>query len=249
MSIARIQNDLQLQAVQAGINLLSKSTNAHDLCRRVAHADFMDGFCQGVSIYLLNGRSALVQVAEYGLSHDFGPNELTAWDENALSRAVRSRKVQSEVLDESTLFALPIQHDDVITGVFAFTLSKKLPTPVFSDETISMLSRLGGLFMETKGLSLRTNGSSVASMIDDDSIDVQALTSRQIHIIKLISDGLTNAEIGKRVLLSESTVRQETIRIFRILKCHNRSEAIVKARANGIIESTPPQTEPIARGS
>ncbi|MFM2031206.1 MAG: hypothetical protein RI927_826, partial [Actinomycetota bacterium] len=66
---------------------------------------------------------------------------------------------------------------------------------------------------------------------------VQELTTRQLRVLNLVADGLTNSEIAKLVLLSESTVRQETIRIFRILKCHTRSEAIVKARASGIIPS------------
>ena len=233
------QTVLELEAVRVGIDLLSKSTNAHDLCRRVAHADFMDGFCHGVAVYLLNQRSELVQVADYGRGYDFGPEVLTAWDENVLAKAVRSRKVATEVTGDATLYALPIQHDDVITGVFIFNLSKKLPSPVFSDEVISMLSRLGGLFMETKGLSLRVTGSNGNG--DDGPISVQELTSRQVHIIGLIAEGLTNAEIAKKVLLSESTVRQETIRIFRVLKCHNRSEAIVKARANGIISNNLPE--------
>lgn len=240
MSIAVTQSNQELEAVRVGIDLLSKSTNAHDLCRRIAHANFMDGFCHGVSVYLLNQRSALVQVAEYGVSNDFGGGEITAWDDNVLSQAVRSRKVATEATDSATLYALPIQHDDVITGVFVFNLSKKLPKPVFTDETVAMLSRLGGLFMETRGLSLRSNGATAVASNDDETISVQELTTRQIQIIKLIADGLTNAEIAKRVLLSESTVRQETIRIFRVLKCHNRAEAIVKAKANGIIEIAPP---------
>lgn len=225
---------VELEAVRVGIDLLSKSTNAHDLCRRVAHADFMDGFCYGVAVFLLDQRSVLVEVASYGRGHDFGPEEISAWGETVLSKAVRSRKVAVEKVGDATLFALPIQHADVVTGAFLFNLSKELPTPVFSDEVTSMLSSLGGFFMENKGLSLRGAGS-VASVSDDGPVSVQELTSRQVRIIHLIAEGMTNAEIAKNVLLSESTVRQETIRIFRVLKCHSRSEAIVKARAAGII--------------
>jgi DNA-binding NarL/FixJ family response regulator len=141
-----------------------------------------------------------------------------------------------EETSDATLYALPIQHADVTTGVFIFNLSKKLPTPVFSDEVVSMLSSLGGLFMESKGLSLRVAG---AGFVDESPVAVQELTSRQVEIIHSMADGLTNAEIAKLVLLSESTVRQETIRIYRILKVHNRAEAIVKARATGVIPGLP----------
>jgi DNA-binding CsgD family transcriptional regulator len=228
-------NNLELEALRVGIDLLSKSSNAQDLCRRVAHSDFMDGFCQGVAVYLLDQRSVLVEVASYGRGHDFGQEEMTSWDENVLSKAVRTRKVTVEKTKDATLYALPIQHAGVITGVFMFNLSRELPTPVFSDEVIVMLSSLGGLYMDSKGLSLKSSGSKTVAVGDDEAVGVQELTTRQVKIVHLIADGLTNAEIAKQVLLSESTVRQETIRIFRILKCHSRSEAIVKARANGII--------------
>jgi DNA-binding NarL/FixJ family response regulator len=89
--------------------------------------------------------------------------------------------------------------------------------------------------MDGKGLSLRPNQQQTGGTSEDENLPVQELTTRQVQIIHYIADGLTNAEISKHVLLSESTVRQETIRIFRVLKCHTRSEAIVKARASGII--------------
>jgi DNA-binding CsgD family transcriptional regulator len=235
MTIEMIQSKYALDAVRNGIDLMSKSTNAHDLCRRVAHSDFMNGLCHGVTIYLLNQRSVLVEVAHYGRVHDFGRDEISAWDETIISKAVQSRKIVTEKLGESKLSALPIQHSGVITGVFLFQMSESLSTSTLTDEETSMLSALGGLFMANKGLSLKSPGVTLTQADEGSPIDVQELTSRQVRIIKLIADGLTNAEIAKIVLLSESTVRQETIRIFRILKCHNRGEAIVKARASGII--------------
>lgn len=250
MTTQLIEKPVELEAVRIGIDLLSKSTNAQDLCRRIAHSDFMDGACHGVAVYLLNQRSILVEVASYGKGHDFEETEITAWSETVISQAVRARKVISDSTSEGLLIALPIQHAEVITGVFMFNLAKSTPTPDFSEALVIMLSSLGGMFMENKGLSLRTPTGATSPATDDEPISVQELTSRQIKIIKLIAEGMTNAEISKVVLLSESTVRQETIRIFRILKCHSRSEAIVKARATGIItelaDSTPPHPAKIA---
>jgi ATP/maltotriose-dependent transcriptional regulator MalT len=51
-----------------------------------------------------------------------------------------------------------------------------------------------------------------------------------------MGDGMTNAEISTKVLLSESTVRQETIRIYRALAVPGRQEAVAKARALGLIQ-------------
>ena len=97
MSNATIESGIELGAIRVGIDLTSKSTNAQDLCRRVALSAFMDGFCHGVAVYLLDQRPVLVEVASFGRSHDFGPNEISAWDDTVLSKAVRSRKVVTEV--------------------------------------------------------------------------------------------------------------------------------------------------------
>jgi len=248
MATAKVlENTTTLDAVKHAIAVLSASANAQDLCRRIAHAEFMDGFCHGVAVYLLDQRSYLVEVASYGKSQEFTQVDISAWDDSIMSKAIRARKIVIEESDSATLFALPIELAGMTTGAFLFTLSKEVPSPIFSKETTSMLSSLGGLFMDSKGLSLKATPVSQMANQDDEFVPVQELTTRQVQIIHFMADGLTNAEIAKLVLLSESTVRQETIRIFRILKCHTRSEAIVKARASGIIakvqkftESTPP---------
>ena len=225
----------ELEAIKAGIEVLSQSSDAQDLCRRIAHAEFMDGFCYGVAAYLLDQRSVLIEVASYGKDHDFGQNEISAWDDNVMAKAVRSRRISIETTSDSTLYALPIELSGVITGAFIFNLSKRVPSPVFSNDVTSMLSSLGGLFMDNKGLSFRKNAEQPRDSGLVTTSPEQELTTRQVRIIHLMADGLTNAEIAKVVLLSESTVRQETIRIFRIFNCHSRTEAIVKARAAGII--------------
>lgn len=225
----------ELKAVQIGIEILSQSSNAQDLCRRIAHAEFMDGFCHGVAAFLLDQRSILVEVANYGHSFDLGREEISTQDVNVLSKAVRSRQIAIETLDTATLYALPIELAGVTTGAFLFTLSEEVPSPVFSKQVTSMLSRLGGLFMDVKGLSLKPQSSPRESDAEQSAASAQEMTTRQLKILHLMADGLTNAAISKEVLLSESTVRQETIRIFRIMNCHSRTEAIVKARAIGIL--------------
>jgi DNA-binding CsgD family transcriptional regulator len=53
----------------------------------------------------------------------------------------------------------------------------------------------------------------------------QALTERQILILKLISENRTNIVISERLGYSESTIRQETIKIYAKLGCNGREEA------------------------
>ena len=51
------------------------------------------------------------------------------------------------------------------------------------------------------------------------------LTPRQQLILQMISEGRTNIGIGEMLKYSESTIRQETIKIFSKLGCHGRDQA------------------------
>ena len=53
------------------------------------------------------------------------------------------------------------------------------------------------------------------------------ITDRQLLILKMISEGRTNIAISELLGYSESTIRQETIRIFAKLGCSGREEASV----------------------
>ena len=57
----------------------------------------------------------------------------------------------------------------------------------------------------------------------DESI--KALTKRELEILRLVAEGLTNEEIGKKVFISEKTVKTHLTNIFDKLKVNNRFKA------------------------
>ncbi len=61
---------------------------------------------------------------------------------------------------------------------------------------------------------------------------IKQLTERQILILKMMSEERTNQNISELLGYSESTIRQETVKIFSNLNCNGREEAskIYKAR-------------------
>lgn len=65
------------------------------------------------------------------------------------------------------------------------------------------------------------------------------LTSRQLRILSLMARGFTNGQVARMLAFSESTIRQDTMRIYRTLKVRGRHEAIDFGRANGLIPSAP----------
>lgn len=62
------------------------------------------------------------------------------------------------------------------------------------------------------------------------------LTSRQVEIARLISEGLTNKEIADKLFLSPRTVEMHVANILSRLDCRSRSEAVRKAVEMGILD-------------
>ena len=57
----------------------------------------------------------------------------------------------------------------------------------------------------------------------DESI--KTLTKREMEILRLVAEGLTNEEIGKKIFISEKTVKTHLTNIFDKLKVNNRFKA------------------------
>jgi len=62
----------------------------------------------------------------------------------------------------------------------------------------------------------------------------KSLTPREIEILQLIFDGLSNQEIADRLFLTVSTVKRHISNIYRKLGVHSRSQAIKQAREIGL---------------
>jgi len=63
----------------------------------------------------------------------------------------------------------------------------------------------------------------------------EKLTERQLQILIGIAGGKTNMAIAKELILSESAIKQETVKIFRSLGVENRRQAAQKAIAMGLV--------------
>ncbi|MBS1136022.1 MAG: response regulator transcription factor, partial [Burkholderiaceae bacterium] len=72
----------------------------------------------------------------------------------------------------------------------------------------------------------------VAATIDSQAL--AELTERERKVLALVARGLSNAEIGGKLFISEKTVRNHLTRIFDKLGVNSRARAIVLARDAGL---------------
>jgi LuxR family transcriptional regulator, maltose regulon positive regulatory protein len=64
---------------------------------------------------------------------------------------------------------------------------------------------------------------------------VEPLSPRELEVLQLISQGLSNQEIGEHLFLALDTVKGHNRRIFEKLQVNRRTEAIARARELGLI--------------
>jgi LuxR family maltose regulon positive regulatory protein len=64
---------------------------------------------------------------------------------------------------------------------------------------------------------------------------VEPLSEREIEVLRLVAEGLTNREIGERLFLALDTVKGHNRRIFGKLEVRRRTEAVARARELGLL--------------
>ncbi len=75
-----------------------------------------------------------------------------------------------------------------------------------------------------------------ANVIGQAQDEAQALSERQVQVLELLAQGLSNRMIGQRLFLSEHTIRWHVQAIMGALKASSRSEAVFVARQRGLIK-------------
>ncbi|MFH8812689.1 response regulator [Streptomyces hygroscopicus] len=61
------------------------------------------------------------------------------------------------------------------------------------------------------------------------------LTARETDVLNAVADGLTNAEIGQRLVIAEATVKTHLLRLFAKLDVNDRTRAVVVAMERGLL--------------
>ena len=61
------------------------------------------------------------------------------------------------------------------------------------------------------------------------------LSKREMEVLQLLGQGMTNQEIADKLFVSENTVKTHTNRIFEKLGTKSRAQAMVKAKEIGMI--------------
>jgi DNA-binding NarL/FixJ family response regulator len=122
----------------------------------------------------------------------------------------------------SSQLNLPLARDSLQAGASGFVHAEMMP-----DQLV-------------RALTVAARGELVAPrellryvLAKDYSGDLDALSVRQREILGYVVEGLSNAEIGRRLYLSESTIKQHLRAAYKLLGVSNRTEAANLFRRRG----------------
>ncbi len=71
--------------------------------------------------------------------------------------------------------------------------------------------------------------------VDSAQRDALGVTKRELEILGLMADGLSNKEIADRIFVSENTVKTHSSRLFEKLGARRRTQAIKAGQNAGLI--------------
>lgn len=72
-------------------------------------------------------------------------------------------------------------------------------------------------------------------LLDEARVRELQITPRELEILGLIAQGLSNKEIAERVFVSENTVKTHVSRLFDKLGARRRTEAVQRGKSSGLI--------------
>lgn len=111
----------------------------------------------------------------------------------------------------------PIVHNGQLVGGIAFTRHRN--NMAFDAQNLADLSALC-LHLSTRLAALRSQP------VKLPILNCDRLTPREAQIAELVAQGLTSAEIGAALWITENTVKQALKRMYRKLKVSSRAEMI-----------------------
>lgn len=217
-----------LAALSATLDIVIESSSVEDICRRTVFSTLGQQTFVGCHIYMIDKSGQLVPEANFGqaLPENF---------KTAAEMAVFSSSLvfKPEIGEYAAHVALPLTSANLPIAVAILVLKKGATRQYISDLVAPQISKLVGHHLN----QLKQQGRAPGIQTFSGASHISEITTRQIKILEFMAEGLTNAEISRKLLLSESTVRQESVRIYRIFNTDSRQAAVAAGREAGLIAS------------
>lgn len=150
------------------------------------------------------------------------------WADDSKASVERFSDVKnlSSLLYGKTLVAVPILSKFTPSSAIVFFLDGDVAPNDDIESLLFLIVGILGLYFAKSPLKSKSN----IPLQKNKKLDAEQvsgkLTERQLVIVGLVSEGHTNLDISKRLGYSESTIRHELMKIFKLYNFHHRSDLV-----------------------
>lgn len=218
--------------LQKWTETVSSATTVAELCKKLVHSGVNSGNGVGSHIYLLDNKGQISLLGGYGVNPLPPEQVFSTWDDQLLANSIqRLGLAYQKIMHEGAplhVYAIPILKSDLPMGSAMFCQREQVKE--FPREANLAMGQVLGLWLQSTGLTNGFNGG-----VKNHEASPDELTERQLKILELMAFGKTNAQIAQDLILSESSIRQETVKIYRAIGVGSRAEAVKRALHLGIL--------------
>ena len=239
---------MYIKRVSEFISFLSQRRHKlEDVLSHLVHRVLVDIQATSIFVASLTSKNDVEYLAQFGIDPkiwELYPKSILIFDKYPITDAMRTRKTtwintlpdwgdEYPLLKpiefpgkEKTFIGMAIEMcvtPIAVVGIFAASV---IEVDGETDAFLGTIANILSLYLyDARGgpeeSEIRLGNSDAIKMVKTD----EKLTERQMLIVKMISEGRTNILISELLGYSESTIRQETIKIYAKLGCNGREEA------------------------
>lgn len=230
------------------VGVLLNRTTLDEVAQYLVLQAFADETPWQATIYEVGPDSLLRLAGTFGLADGRGDlHEHSCLDDPVLGRSLRGEVLHRADVSSSTATASqeprldghqviwPLMTPSRLTGVLQIRFHDE-PDLNSVTERLTELTPPIALALDLSAVhGARRRLGGAANSHSRSNTDGE-LTARQREVLRYMAQGMTNGQIARVLKFSESTVRQETMAIYRTLQVRGRAEAVQFAEDTGLLQ-------------
>lgn len=224
-----------LDEVTRFATLLTRSPSIDDLLATLLRDFLSQEIVSAIEVQVIGPTDDLVLRYFIGSPIDGSDHKTTI----SLSELLANKNIHSDLEKNGSIYnsenhitLTAIALDSSVKGFYLFQHGDRYETSLNAAHYIQALSSLMTLYLISK-FPRGTKASLLGSEVKTES--ATNLSARQLMILAGMVDGKTNPELSVALGYSVSTIRHETMDIFKILGVADRKEAAKSALASGLL--------------
>jgi DNA-binding NarL/FixJ family response regulator len=224
-----------LNNVSRFATLLTRTPSPHDLLNTLMRDFLSNQSVTAIEIQMLAPDGSLLMNTSVGIEIDGDGTK----DVTSLSSLVSKSNIFRDLEESGSIFdpthcltVTSVTMDSSIKGFYLFQHSSSFTPDVNSSDQVQIFSSLMTIYLSSKLIliPLTKNLTSPAT-----AEQVSKLTARQLLILTGMVEGKTNHELSIDLGFSVSTIRHETMAIYKELGVSDRKEAARVGQAESLI--------------